>query len=399
MTLPTGAGKTRVAVETVIRTIESGALDGDYSEFVGPILWMADTEELCEQAVGTWTYLWRAFGRINSQMVVSRFWGGYELSEESGSLQVVVASWQKVKQNIDRAEYEWLSEAPIVIIDEAHAAIHDSYTKILKWLHRGSKDSDRTLIGLTATPFRGSDEESDQSKKLRRRFDENILSIEELLRDDEPAIKYLQGIDVLAKARVEALTGRDVTLSLSDSKVFAQTNMLPKDRENDLGRDQERTARIVRSILDRPNTWQILVFAASVENAKVIATVLTAHGRPAASIDQNTTPSERRQIIDRFKDGELKVLTNYGVLSQGFDAPKTNAVFITRPTRSKVLYLQMVGRGMRGPENNGTDEVLIVNLIDNIVRHEDVIEDISVEGRAVPGLPYEDVKDSIEVVD
>lgn len=401
LTMPTGAGKTRVAVQTVIDTIVSGALDDEAGEFEGPILWMADTEELCEQAVDTWKYLWRARGRTNSTLNVSRYWGSYELVEESATLQVVVASWQKIRKSLGSTEYAWLSEAPIVLIDEAHAAIHKSYTAILRWLHRDTYDRSRTLVGLTATPFRGSDAYSDESQRLRRRFDDNILHIEGV--SGEAAIKYLQSINVLSRAVVERpIEGGRLHLSREDSREFWNTQLLPKKREAELGKDQSRTARIVESILMRSGEDQILVFAASVENAKVLATVLTAHGRPAASIDQNTTTAERRQIIRRFKDGELKVLANYGVLSQGFDAPKINVVYITRPTRSKVLYLQMVGRGMRGEENGGTPEVAIVNLIDNIVWHEDVLSEIAEADRpaaVVPGLPYDEVKDSIEVVD
>jgi superfamily II DNA or RNA helicase len=111
--------------------------------------------------------------------------------------------------------------------------------------------------------------------------------------------------------------------------------------------------------------------------------LLTIQGRPAASIDQDTSPEDRRVAIERFKSGDLKVLTNYAVLSQGFDAPKTDAVYITRPTSSEVRYLQMVGRGLRGPKNGGTEEVLIVNMLDNIVEFRDSIE-------------YEKVKDIFE---
>jgi superfamily II DNA or RNA helicase len=130
---------------------------------------------------------------------------------------------------------------------------------------------------------------------------------------------------------------------------------------------------IVESILSKPEEWPIVVFATSVENAQTLATLLTLAGRPAASIDQDTSPDDRRLAIDRFKSGELRVLTNYAVLSQGFDAPETRAVYITRPTSSEVRYQQMVGRGLRGPRNGGSEEVLIVNVLDNVVEFHDSI--------------------------
>ncbi|MGB3303772.1 MAG: DEAD/DEAH box helicase [Gordonia sp. (in: high G+C Gram-positive bacteria)] len=388
--LPTGAGKTRVAVQTVATTISGGQLDGE-DEFRGPVLWLADTEELCEQAVTTWANIWRGYGRTNTQLIISRFWGSHDLGEEteSGAVQVVVASWQKLRRAINDPTYEWLRETPIVIIDEAHGAIHKSYTAILDWLHRGHASRDRTLIGLTATPFRGAGEDSEDSKRLRKRFDDNILTF--TTETDSGQLKFLQDIKVLSHVTTKQLPGSDIRLTSKDTKWFRDTRTLPKQNENVLGQNEERTRTIVHSILDNPDDWSILVFATSVVNARVIATVLTAKGRPAASIDQDTPPNERRDIIDRFKKGELKVITNYGVLSQGFDAPHTNAVYVTRPTSSAVLYRQMVGRGMRGPKNGGTSEVLVVNVLDNIIRHEDALEEM--EKQKVPSLPIEAIEE------
>ncbi|MDN4505085.1 DEAD/DEAH box helicase [Dietzia maris] len=368
ISLPTGAGKTRVAVQTVIEAIRDGLLDPDSAEssFSGPILWLSDGEELCEQAIDAWSFLWRAVGRQDTQLVLSRFWANYEMEEEAGGVQVVVATWNKVLvRAVDNEEFAWLSEAPIVIIDEAHGALHKSYTRILAWLGRDSSRREKPLIGLSATPFRGR-RDSDETKRLMRRFDENILD-EGVFGDKMPQLK-LQNDGVLAKPRLE-LIASNVSIRLTSEELdeFTKKYWLPKKVETSLGRNEDRTRIILDSILDKPTDWQIVVFAASVEAAQTLATLLTLAGRPAASIDQDTSPEDRRSAIERFKARELKVLTNYAVLSQGFDAPKTDAVYITRPTSSEVRYMQMVGRGLRGPANGGTSDVLIVNVLDNIL--------------------------------
>lgn len=126
VSLPTGAGKTRVAVQTVIQSISDGSLDGltPRNSFRGPILWLADGEELCEQAIDAWSYLWRALGRQDTQLILSRFWSNYEMEEEPAGVQVVVATWHKIMARaVGNASYAWLAEAPIVIIDEAHGAL------------------------------------------------------------------------------------------------------------------------------------------------------------------------------------------------------------------------------------------------------------------------------------
>jgi superfamily II DNA or RNA helicase len=373
VSLPTGAGKTRVAVQTVIQSIRDGSLDGlaHGTSFSGPILWLADGEELCEQAIDAWSYLWRALGRQDTQLILSRFWANYEMEEESAGVQVVVATWQKILlRAVGNDSYAWLAEAPVVIIDEAHGAYTPSYTTILEWLGRGTRQRDKPLIGLTATPFRGR-RDSAETERLLARFDDNRLD-EGVFGDEHPQVR-LQRDRVLARARLEILDGVSIDLSVKELDEFRSMGWLSKSAEIRLGRDEDRTRTIVDSIMSKPESWQIVVFAASVENAQTLATLLTLHGRPAASIDQDTSPEDRRVAIERFKSGELKVLTNYAVLSQGFDAPKTDAVYITRPTSSEVRYQQMVGRGLRGPKNGGTEEVLIVNMLDNIVEFGDSI--------------------------
>lgn len=373
ISLPTGAGKTRVAVQTIIETISDGSLDASASggAFTGPILWLADGEELCEQAIDAWSYLWRAAGRQDTQLILSRFWSSYEMEEEVGGVQVVVATWQKIKSRaVGNDLYAWLAEAPIVIIDEAHGAYTPSYTTILEWLGRSTRERDKPLIGLSATPFRGR-RDSAQTELLLRRFGDNCLD-EGVFGEDLPQVR-LQRDRVLARARLEIIDGVSIDLSDQEVSYFKEMGWLAKSTEIRLGRNEDRTRTIVESILSKPEHWQIVVFAASVENAQTLATLLTLQGRSAASIDQDTSPEDRRVAIERFKSGDLKVLTNYAVLSQGFDAPKTDAVYITRPTSSEVRYLQMVGRGLRGPKNGGTEEVLIVNMLDNLIEFADSI--------------------------
>jgi superfamily II DNA or RNA helicase len=108
-----------------------------------------------------------------------------------------------------------------------------------------------------------------------------------------------------------------------------------------------------------------LVFAVSVDHSASLAAMLNERGIPAASVSAKTSAGARRLYIERFKSGDLRVLTNYNVLTTGFDAPKVRALIIGRPTFSPVLYQQMIGRGLRGPLNQGTEECLIVNVEDN----------------------------------
>ena len=77
-----------------------------------------------------------------------------------------------------------------------------------------------------------------------------------------------------------------------------------------------------------------------------------------------TPRSERLDTLDSFRAGELRFLCNVGVLTTGFDAPKVDVVCLTRPTGSALTYEQMVGRGLRGPKNGGTESCLVLDVQD-----------------------------------
>lgn len=380
ITLPTGAGKTRVAVQTIIQTITEGSLDkSDDDQFTGPILWIVDTAELGEQAIDSWSFLWRAFGRQNTQLILSRHYGGFTAQEETGAVQVVVASFQTLVNAIYNSEYDWLKATPLVIIDEAHRAAAQSYTKILNWTGRTTTQRDGLLLGLSATPFRGT-ADSDETKRLQSRFDNNFL--DEGVFGNEPPMVYLQNRQVLSRVTMEIIkNNKQIRLTDSQKNDFREKHWLSKSIEQQIGQDTLRTQRILESIKSMPSDWPILVFAASVDNAQALAALLSLDGIPATAITDKTSPAERKLAIKRFRSGDLRVLTNYAVLSQGFDAPKTRAVYITRPTSSEVRYQQMIGRGLRGPRNGGTADVHIVNVLDNLESF-----DLSIEYRRFEGL-------------
>ena len=94
------------------------------------------------------------------------------------------------------------------------------------------------------------------------------------------------------------------------------------------------------------------------------AALLRNRGRTAEAVDGSMRPQQRRRKIEDFRDGKTQVLVNCDLLTQGFDAPQVRALYIARPTFSPNRYIQMVGRGLRGPRNGGTRDCLVVNVAD-----------------------------------
>ena len=135
-----------------------------------------------------------------------------------------------------------------------------------------------------------------------------------------------------------------------------------------LSKSNQRNASILFEIIALAEEGkQIIVFACSVEHANLLSELLILRNIKSHCIDSNTESFDRSNFIEEFKKETVKVLVNYGVLTTGFDAPNTNAVVITRPTTSLVLYSQMIGRGIRGPKMGGTKDCVIVDIEDNLI--------------------------------
>jgi superfamily II DNA or RNA helicase len=364
LSLPTGAGKTRVAVEAIIRHLRS--LPAEVVSI--PVLWVAQTEELCEQAVQTWQTVWRNTGPAR-QLTISRLWSTNEADPVEEGYHLVIATDAKLERVIDADRYTWLCEAQAVIVDEAHTSISRRYTQVLASLGLTPHRSRCPLIGLTATPFRGTNTE--ESDRLVARYGRNRLDHHrdgtEILGAEPYAT--LQKLGVLARVKHEELRGVELDLSAGERHALEQLRRLPSSAEKRLGHDTIRNRLLIKKILDLPPDWPILLFATSVDHAQTMAALLSLKGVSAAAVSSDTDLGQRRHVIEQFRQGKIRVLANYNVLSQGFDAPATRAVIVARPTYSPNVYQQMIGRGIRGPLNGGKEECLIINVADNIAQY------------------------------
>jgi superfamily II DNA or RNA helicase len=103
-----------------------------------------------------------------------------------------------------------------------------------------------------------------------------------------------------------------------------------------------------------------------VAHAHRLAARLNVMGISAATVTGDTDRASRRWFIRAFLKGNVRVLCNHSALTTGFDAPATDLIVIARPVFSPALYMQMVGRGLRGPANGGKDHCRILTVQDNL---------------------------------
>lgn len=353
--LPTGAGKTRVATETVLRLFVDEVISGT-------ILWIAQSEELCEQAVQTFQTVWRYLAD-ERPLTIGRLWGSNTVQEPDTELSVIVATDAQLTKLIDRGDYEWLSKPAAVFIDEAHRASSSEYTKIFRWLGVDGRNWDRPLVGLSATPFKGRAGDHSGTKELAARFGTKLA-----LPYAEP-YRELVKLGVLASVRHEVLpTGVEVELSETERGIIESNKLIDRTIYERIGRNEQRMRVLIdhiRHTLSAHPEWPVLVFTPSVLSAQVLSASLRYRGITAESVSGQTGKQQRRKVIKQFQNNEIQVLANCDLLVQGFDAPGVRALYIARPTFSPGAYIQMAGRGLRGPENGGKDECLIVDVADN----------------------------------
>lgn len=364
VSLPTGGGKTRVAAEAVVRLVLKG-------EGRRTALWIAQTDELCEQAVQCFRQLWVNVGEPGEDLRIVRLWGGQRNPSppEGDEPTVVIASIQTLNSRSGRPELAWVAQAGIVIIDECHHAITSSYTDLLRWLDvqvgsERAREREAPVLGLSATPWRGYNE--DESERLAARFDRRWFPADQAGLHDK-----LSEMGVLADRSYRPLRyDRPVTLTEREQQHVDTFGELPDSVVDRMGEDSDRNDLIIDAIANS-KAESILLFANSVAHAQYLAARLYLAGCPAAAVSGQTDRLARQHFTRRFRAGDLRVICNHSVLTTGFDAPKADMVLISRPVFSPVLYMQMVGRGLRGPANGGTAHCEIMTVEDNIINFKD----------------------------
>ena len=313
-----------------------------------------------------WSELWRA-SELEERLTISRLWSDNEADLATAGVQVVVATIHKLQGVVENGDYEWLSTPGAVVIDEAHSSIAPMYTKLLEWLGLERGKFGPPLVGLTATPYRGRSEE--QTKRLAQRYGNERLDLRALGEGDH--YPRLQAEGVISRVTHEILPGSDVRLEDEELKRLDETGLLPKAADTRLGEDIDRTRRVLESVSRTARrTGPFSSSLRPIENAQALAGLLNHEGISAAAISGETPDQARRWYMREFRENRLRVITNYAVLAEGFDAPSVRAVYIARPVFTPNRYQQMVGRGLRGPLNGGKEECLIVDVEDNIVNFE-----------------------------
>lgn len=367
ISLPTGGGKTRVAVEAYTEFLRPRFFEGKY------LIWIAQSEELCEQAVMTFKQIWQHM-EFTENLRIYRFYGNHQLHESSMEGGVVVSSINKlfysIKEGGNNCMELLINNCGACIIDEAHKAVTKMYNTFYEYcqLLRGKKMF--PICGLTATPGR-----TDDITKLTKFFIFRLVTPTLPEKYKEMPIRYFRDNAYLARPIHELITtGATYIITFEPGHDHPSLEELELNMETtgckELARNVRRNQKIIERLLAIKD-GQTIVYACNVEHAKNLAAALVVYGRRAAAISNETPRNKRLIYIEQFRNGELEFLINHSVLTTGFDAPKTNYIAICRPIFSDILYEQIVGRGLRGPKFGGTLTCKIIDFTDNLGRFGD----------------------------
>lgn len=307
----TGTGKTVTAVM-------------DAKNCGGRVLFLAHTQELINQAADTFRKLWPS-------VTVGR----YMESMKQPNAHVVCGSVQSIALHLDSFKDDAFD---YLIVDEAHHAAADTYQKVLSYFKPAF------TLGLTATPERTDDNKVilEIFKNTAHKLDiQTAVEIGELV--PIRCIRIHTNID-LTKVRFNSV---QYNIRDLESKIYVP----------------ERNRLIVDTWLQYVRNKRTVVFCASVKHAEQIAALFCEVGIKAASVSGGMKQSKRKEFQDKFISREIQVLCACDLLNEGWDCPETEVLFMARPTMSKVLYTQQLGRGMRLFE--GKESLMVFDFVDN----------------------------------
>jgi ATP-dependent helicase IRC3 len=328
VSLPTGTGK------TVVFAHFPRAL-----KMKKRLLVLAHREELLVQAQ-------HKFRSVDPELQVEIEQAGARASADS---RVVVASVptlaRKGSARLSRLNPDDFS---IVVVDEAHHAVAPTYRRIFDHFGLFDPGTPRLLIGFTATPRRGD------NQGLGEVFEE---------------VCYARDLrEMIAANYLAPIAGWRVDTGVSLDGVKVSHGDFVEDQLARVVNTPDRNRLLVQAYRDLARGRRAIVFCVDVAHARAAEEAFAEAGIRAAAIWGALPKEERRARLTRFSEGEIDVVTNCVVLTEGFDEPRVDCVIMARPTRSRLLYAQMVGRGTRlHPDKS---DLLVVDLADNSTTHE-----------------------------
>ena len=289
----------------------------------GRTLFLVNALKLASQAKETFAKVWP-----------EATLGEYTGSQKDMTQTVIFATVQSISKDLEKfspTDFDYL------IVDECHHAAANTYQKIFTYFHP------KFILGLTATPERSDGEDMlELFQNVAHKMDLKI-AVERGVLVPIRCIRVKTNID-LTDVRINGIKYNSQDL---ESKLF-----IP-----------ERNQLIVDTYLKYVNGKKTVIFCASVDHAAEIAKLLRDNGVKAEAVSGRDRVEVREKILKDYETGSTNVLCACDLLNEGWDSPHTTVLFMARPTMSKTIYLQQLGRGTR--RCPGKEDLLVIDFVDN----------------------------------
>ena len=227
-----------------------------------------------------------------------------------------------------------------IIVDEAHHSLAETYVKLFELFPKAKK------LGVTATPWRLNHE------SFRKLYQILVTSPQISWFIKNRLLSDFEYVSIKPDSEIQRLVDR--------SEVAQNGDFVNADLDNTFNNTRIR-AKLFESYQRFAKGRKGIIYAINRIHAARIAALYSANGVKAVAIDCETPKEERQELIARFKRGEIMVLVNVDIFTEGFDCPDVSFIQLARPTKSLALYLQQVGRGLRISE--GKEKTVILDNV------------------------------------
>lgn len=352
LVMPTGSGKTRTATYFLIRHMISQGYQ---------VIWLTHRHMLIDQTAGCF-YDFAKLAKIENPEIAK-----YKMmcaSEHHRTLRaaekkcdVMILSIQSTCRSLDYLR-PLLGHKVIIVVDEAHHTLARSYQNTIRRIRKYRKDV--KLLGLTATPIRITES---GSRQLMALFDNQYIY--------KVSMSDLIAKNILSDPHFERInTEQDFEpmINIDEEKFIQKYGELPESLVTKIANSKQRNQLIVDTYLKNREAYgKTLIFALNKLHCLGLAENLSKHGIKCDYIYSGLPDIDskiKRFCLKKNDKDCLDVLININIMTEGSDVPDIETIFLTRPTSSEGLLMQMIGRGMRGKDVGGTPTVNIVDFYD-----------------------------------
>jgi DNA repair protein RadD len=343
---PTGAGK------TIMLSAVTGEMIGDGAKACV----LAHRDELTAQNRAK-------FQRVVPGVATSVI----DATEKSWGGQVAFAMVPTLARASNLADMPRLD---LLVVDEAHHAVADSYRRIIDRVREANPDA--RIFGVTATPNRGD------RKGLREVFDNvaDQVRLGELIASGHLVPPRTFVIDVGVQDEL-----RSVRKTMSDFDMAEVAGIMDRAPVTD---------EVIRHWKDKAGDRQTVVFCSTVAHAEHVTDAFRAAGVSAALIHGDLAAETRKAILADYAAGDIRVVVNVAVLTEGWDHPPTSCVVLLRPSSCKSTMIQMVGRGLRTvdpAEHPGVvkTDCIVLDFGTSSLTHGTLEQDVDLDGHTPSG--------------